>query len=182
MEPAIGLGLSFKHIKAAPTAVERSKRIATMAAFLTTSGTAAANFNTVTNSGLGATVASHISEIREALKVRGGWAWSSGIVLKFQDFKTIFTPLETPNSKINMYREQFYLKSKIVVENIFHEQSCHRYLQGSKRRAIKVGSSSYFATNQLNIVAAFGWTCLGIEVVSVTILFPLYLFQRSERI
>jgi hypothetical protein len=71
-EPIIGLGTSFKFIRAAQTVAERRARIATLAAFLSTSGTSAVTTDPATNAAVGGAIASKIAYMRSILAARGG--------------------------------------------------------------------------------------------------------------
>ena len=62
-EPIIGLGTSYQFIRAAQTAAERRARIATLAAFLSTSGASAVTTDPATNAAVGGAVASKIASI-----------------------------------------------------------------------------------------------------------------------
>ena len=64
LSPITGLGTSYKFIRAAQGAAERRARIATLAAFMSTSGRAVTT-DPATNAATGATIASLISYMRE---------------------------------------------------------------------------------------------------------------------
>jgi len=72
LEPFIGLGTSFQFIKAAQTVAERRARIATLAAFLSTSGSSALRTDPATNAAVGGAIASKIAYMRSILAARGG--------------------------------------------------------------------------------------------------------------
>lgn len=56
LEPVIGLGTSYQFIKAAQTVAERKARIATLAAFLSTSVRSSLTTDPATNAAVGAAV------------------------------------------------------------------------------------------------------------------------------
>ena len=68
---------------------------------------------------------------------------------------------------------------------MFQEHTARRYLQGSAQK-IKTISPTYLApmasaSTKVNTTALIGWTCLGVGLISFTILGSLYLFKRAER-
>ena len=68
---------------------------------------------------------------------------------------------------------------------MFQEHTARRYLQGSAQK-IKTVAPAYLApmssaSTMVNNTALTGWTCLGVGLISFTILGSLYLFQRAER-
>jgi hypothetical protein len=69
----------------------------------------------------------------------------------------------------------------MIIDNMFHEHTARRYLQGSAQK-IKTVASTYLvpiASTQINTTALIGWTCFGVGIISFTILGSLYLFQRA---
>ena len=74
-EPIIGLGTSYQFIIAAQTAAERRARIATLAAFLSTSVASAFRTDPATNAAVGSVVVSKIAYMR-AILTRGGGSYN----------------------------------------------------------------------------------------------------------
>lgn len=184
-EPIIGLGTSYQFIKAAQTAAERKARIATLAAFLSTSGASAVTTDPATNAAVGSAVASKIAYMR-AILTRGGGSCNitkSISSSSLKDFAIIVDSVKTPVLEIHPYRTQFTYNSKIIIDNMFHEHTARRYLQGSAQK-IKTVAPTFLApiaSTQINTTALIGWTCFGVGAISFTILGSLYLFQRAER-
>jgi len=181
-EPIFGLGISYKFVLAAKTAAERRARIATLAAFLSTSVTSAATLDPATNAGLGGAVASKISHMREIL-IRGGSLTKSISSSSLKDFVIIVDSVKTPALEMDPYRTQFTYNSKLIIDNMFQEHATHRYIQGSAQK-LKTIAPAYLApivSTQINTTAVIGWTCFGVGIISFTIVGSLYLFQRAER-
>lgn len=68
---------------------------------------------------------------------------------------------------------------------MFQDHTARRCLQGSAQK-IKTVAPTYLApmasaSTKVNTTALIGWTCLGVGLISFTILGSLYLFQRAER-
>ncbi len=185
MEPIIGLGTSYQFIKAAQTAAERKARIATIAAFLSTSGASAVTADPATNAALGGAIASKIAYMR-AILTRGG---ASSSITKsissssLKDFVIIVDSVKTSVSEIHPYRTQLAYNSKIIIDNMFHEHTARRYLQGSAQKIKTVAPTilAPIASTQINTTALIRSTCFGVGIISFTILGSLYLFQRAER-
>ena len=176
LEPIIGLGTSYQFIRAAQTAAEQRARIATIAAFFSTSLASAATTDPATNGAVGSAVASKIAYMR-AILTRGGCG-SSNIANSIVN--SVKTPVLTPVLDIHFYRTEFTHKSKIIIGNIFEEHRARRCLQGSAQNintVVSLGPMAY----KVNTTALIGWTCLGVGLISFTILGSLYLFQRAER-
>ena len=184
LEPVFGLGTGYQFIRAAKTAAERRARIATLAAFLSTSASAVTT-DPATNAAVGGAVASKIAYMR-AILTRGGG--SSNIAKSIsssslKEFAIIVDSVKTPILEIHPYRIEFTSNSKIIIDNMFQEHTARRYLQGSAQK-IKTVAPTYLgpiASTQINTTALIGWTCFGVTIISFTILGSLYLFQRSER-
>lgn len=86
---------------------------------------------------------------------------------------------------IHPYQREFTYTSKIIIDDMFQEHTARRYLQGSAQK-FKTVAPTYLgpmasASTKLNTTALIGWTCLGVGLISFTILGSLYLFQRAER-
>ena len=181
-EPIIGLGTSYRFIIAAQTAAERRSRIATIAAFLSTSGASAVTTDPATNAAVGGAVATKIAYMR-AILTRGGGQASYKIAKLKSSLKDFSIIVDTPVLKIHPSRIQFTSNSKMIIDNIFQEHTTRRYLQSSAEK-IKTVAPTYLApmaSSQVNTTALIGWTCLGVGLISFTILGSLHLFQRAER-
>ena len=180
-EPIIGLGTSYQFIRAAQTAAERRARIATLAAFLSTSGASAVTTDPATNAAVGGAVASKIAYMRAILTRGGGGSYKiTKLKSSLKDFAII---VDTPVLEIDPSRTQFTSNSKMIIDNMFQEHTARRYLQGSAQK-IKTVAPTYLApmaSSQINTTALIGWTCLGVGLIGFTILGSLYLFQRAER-
>ena len=158
------------------TAIERRQRIATLASFLAASG-GALTTDPTTNAAMGAAVASKIVYMR-AILTRGGG--NSNIAKSIsssslKEFAIIVDSVKTPVLDIHPYRIEFTNNSKMIIDNIFHEHTARRYLQGSAQK-IKTVAPNYLApmaaaSTRVNTTAVIGWTSLG----------AFYLFQRAER-
>ena len=177
LEPVLGLGTGYQFVKAAATAAERRQRVATLASFLAASG-GALSTDPTTNGAIGAAVASKIAYMR-AILARGG---GSQHILNpsWKDFTIVVDSIKTP--MFHPYRSQFTDNCKITINNIFQEHTARRYLQGSAQK-IKTVALAPIASASIkeNTIALIGWTCLGVGLISFTILGSLYLFQRAER-
>ncbi len=186
-EPIIGLGTSYQFIRAAQTAAERRARIATLAAFLSTSGASAVTTDPATNAALGGAVASKIAYMR-AILTRGGGSYNIAKSISsssLKEFAIIVDSVKTPVLDIHPYRTEFTYNSKMIIDNMFQDHTARRYLQGSAQK-IKTVTPTYLtpmalASTKVNTTALIGWTCLGVGLIGFTILGSLYLFQRAER-
>ena len=186
-EPITGLGTSYQFIRAAQTAAERRARIATLAAFLSTSGASAITTDPATNAAVGGAVASKIAYMR-AMLTRGGGSYNIARSISsssLKEFAIIVDSVKTPVSTIHPYRAEFTYNSKMIIDNMFQDHTARRYLQGSTQK-IKTVAPTYLApivsvSTKVNTTPLIGWTCLGFGLISFTILGSLYLFQRAER-
>lgn len=156
LEPILGLGVSYKFVKAAQTAAERRARVATLAAFLSASTGAVFGSSTAANGSAGAVVASHIAHMRNVLEMRGGSLLGSGV----KGSKIVL------NSVNYHYGTEFTYNSKMIIENMFEEHTTHRYLQASVQK-IKTVAPNYLvpmasASTKVNTIALIGWTFLGL--------------------
>ena len=157
LEPIRGLGVGYRFVKAAETAAERNRRVATLAAFLSTSTVGTFGSTPAANAGIGAGIASHISHMREALKIRGGFTFGSEV-------KIVLNTLKTSISEIHPSRAQFTSNSKMIIDNMFQEHTARRYLQGSAQQ-IKRVAPTYLAPitlTKIKIGVFVGWTCVGL--------------------
>ena len=183
-EPIIGLGTSYQFIRAAQTAAERRARIATLAAFLSTSGASAITTDPATNAAVGGAVASKIAYMR-AILTRGGGSYNIARSISsssLKEFAIIVDSVKTPVLTIHPYRTEFTYNSKMIIDNMFQDHTARRYLQGSAQK-IKTVAPTYLApmVSASTTTPLIGWTCLGFGLISFTILGSLYLFQRAER-
>lgn len=170
-EPIIGLGTSYQFIRAAQTAAERRARIATLAAFLSTSGASAVTTDPATNAAVGSAVASKIAYMR-AILTRGGGSYNitkSISSSSLKEFAIIVDSVKTPVLDIHPYRTEFTYNSKMIIDNMFQEHTARRYLQGSAQK-IKTVAPTYLvpmasASTKVNTTALIGWTCLGVGLI-----------------
>ena len=180
LEPVFGLGTGIQYVAAAATIAEKRQRIATLAAFLATSA-AAITTDPTTNAAVGGAVASKIGYMRAILTRGGGGSYKiTKLKSSLKDFSII---VDTPVLEFDPSRTQFTSNSKMIIGNMFQEHTARRYLQGSAQK-IKTVAPTYLApmaSSQINTTALIGWTCLGVGLISFTILGSLYLFQRAER-
>ena len=189
LEPILGLDTSYQFIRAAQTAAERRARIATLAAFLSTSGASAVTTDPATNAAVGGAIASKIGYMRAILS-RGGGSYNNNIAKtlsssSLKEFSIVVDSVKTSVLDIHYYRREFTSNSKMIIDNIFQEHTTRRYLQGSAQK-IKTVAPTYLApiasaSTKVNTTALIGWTCLSVGLISFTILGSLYLFQRAER-
>ena len=134
-EPILGIGTSFQFIRAAKTLADRRARIATLAAFLSTSASAAITTDPSTNFGVGSAVASKISYMRVIL-ARGG---SQPVVeyILVPGVKYFVTPESLAGPTVDPKRINKREKSRIIIENMFREHTSRRYTNGLARRVLE---------------------------------------------
>lgn len=184
LEPIIGLGTSYQFIKAAQTAAERKARIATLAAFLSTSGASAVTTDPATNAAVGSAIASKIAYMR-AILTRGGACCNCNSIptSSLKGFGIIVDSVKNSVSETHPYLTQFTYNSKLIIDNMFHEHTTRRYLHGSvqKIKTIAPTCLAPIASTQIKTTAFIGWTGFGVGVISLTVLGSLYFFQRAER-
>ena len=186
-EPIIGLGTSYQFIRAAQTAAERKARIATLAAFLSTSGASAVTTDPATNAAVGSAVASKIAYMRAILTRGGGGSYNIAKSISsssLEEFAVVVNSVKTPVLDIHPYWTEVTYNSKMIIDDMFQEHTARRCLQGSAQK-IKTVAPSYLApmasaSTKVNTTALIGWTCLGVGLISFTILGSLYLFQCVE--
>ena len=177
-EPIIGLGISYQFIRAAQTAAERKARIPTLTAFLSTSGVLAVTTDPATNAAVSGAVASKIAYMRAILTWGGGGSYNiakSIFSFSLEEFAVVVNSVKTPVLDIHPYRTEFTYNRKMILNNIFQEHAAHRCLQGSTQK-IKTIVPLAPMVSKVNTTALIGWTCLGIGLISFTILGSLYLF------
>jgi len=119
-----------------------------------------------------------------AILTRGGGSYNIAKSISsssLKEFAIVVDSVKTP--MVHPYRAQFTANCKITINNMFQEHTARRYLQGSAQK-IKTVAPTYLvpiASTQINTTALIGWTCLGVGIISFTVLGSLYLFQRAER-
>ena len=187
LEPILGLGISYQFIMAVD-AVERHKRIATLASFLSASA-GALTTDPTTNAAMGAAVASKIAYMRAILATRGGSQQLLEYVLTpslknylMKNYSITVNPVVTP--LLSPAQIQLQETNKLIIKNMFQEHTAHRYLQRSAQE-IKTVAPSYLApmvaaSTTVNTTAVVGWF-LGVGLVGLTTLGALCLFQYAER-
>jgi hypothetical protein len=181
-EPVLGLGTSYQFIKAAQTAAERRARIATLAAFLSTSGASVVTTDPATNAAVGGAIASKISYMRAILARGGATHQITKLNFSSKDYVIIVDSVKTPVLDIHPYGTQFTENSKIIIDNMFQEQTACRYLQGSAQKIKTMPPTCLIpiASTQINTTALIGWTFFGIGLIGFVTLGALYVFQRAE--
>jgi hypothetical protein len=102
-----------------------------------------------------------------------------------KEFAIVVDLIKTPVLDIHPYQAEFIYNSKMIIDNMFQEHIARRSLQVSAQK-IKTVAPAYLAlmvsaSTIINNTALIGWTCLGVGLISFTILGSLYLFQRAER-
>jgi len=187
LEPILGLGTSYQFIMAA-NAVERHKRIAILASFLSASA-GALTTDPTTNAAMGAAVASKIAYMKAILAARGGSQQLLEYVLTpslknylMKNYSITVNPVVTP--LLSPAQIQLQETNKLIIQNMFQEHTARRYLQGSAQK-IKTVAPNYLApmaaaSTTVNTTAVIGWF-LGVGLVGLTTLGALYLFQYAER-
>ena len=123
-----------------------------------------------------------------AILTRGGGSYDIAKSISsssLKEFAIVVDSVKTPVLDIHPYRTEFTYNSKMIIDNMFQEHTARRYLQGSAQK-IKTISPTYLApmasaSTKVNTTALIGWTCLGVGLISFTILGSLYLFKRAER-
>lgn len=176
LEPILGLCTSYQYVRAAATAAERHKRIATLASFFAASGSAVTT-DSSTSAAAGALVASKISYMK-AILARGGSTCISNIqrIPSSQHFAIILDSVRTPVNSIHQYRIQFAENSKIVVGNIFEEHTARRHGCSHKLKTIRPGYLVPIASTQISTAALVGWTTFGVGIIGLTALSSLCYF------
>ncbi len=102
-----------------------------------------------------------------------------------EEFAVIINSVKTPVLDIHLYRTEYTYNSKMIIDNMFQEHTARRCLQGSAQK-IKTVALTYLApmvsaSTKVNTTSLIGWTCLGVGLISFSILGSLYLFKRAER-
>ena len=159
----------------------------TSAAFLSTSGASAVTTDPATNAAVGSAVASKIAYMWAVL-TRGGGSYNIAKSISsssLKEFAIVVDSVNTPVLDIYPYRTEFTYNSKIIIDNMFQDHTARRYLLGSAQKIKTVAPTCLApmasASTKVNTTALIGWTCLGVGLISFTILGSLYLFQRAER-
>ena len=162
----------------------------TRASFLSASA-GALTTDPTTNAAMGAAVASKIAYMKAILATRGGSQQLLEYVLTpslknylMKNYSITVNPVVTP--LLSPAQIQLQETNKLIIQNMFQEHTTRRYLQGCAQK-IKTVAPNYLApitaaaSTTVNTTAVIGWTCLGVGLISFTILGSLYLFQRAER-
>lgn len=181
LEPVLGLGTGIQYVAAAVTIAEKRQRAATLAAFLAASA-AAVTTDPVTNTAMGATVASKIGYMK-AIIIRGGGNNTVAKSISSSSLKEIVVfvnSVKTPVLDIHSYRTQFAYNSKLIITNMFQEHNARRCFQASAQKIQTVAPLAPLAST-INTAAFIGWTSLGVGLIGFTVFGSLYLFQRVER-
>nr|YP_009029089.1 hypothetical protein [Cylindrotheca closterium]YP_009029150.1 hypothetical protein [Cylindrotheca closterium]AGH28624.1 hypothetical protein [Cylindrotheca closterium]AGH28681.1 hypothetical protein [Cylindrotheca closterium] len=124
------------------------------------------NFNSttdqITNAAVGGTVASKIAYMR-AILTRGGRSYNiikSISSSSLKDFAIIVDSVKTPVLEIYPYQTEFTYNSKIIIDNMFQEQTARRYLQRSTQKVKTVVltylSPMALASTKVNNIAIIG--------------------------
>ena len=127
LEPVLGLGTGIKYVAAAATIVEKRQRIATLAAFLSTSvAVLSLSTDPKTNAAVGGVVASKIVYMQSIL-VRGGSSQIEQyvLILSLKNFRIIADSNQVITA--HFYRAQFMAKSTTIIQNMFHEHNLRRF-------------------------------------------------------
>ena len=125
LEPVIGFGTSYQFIRAAQTAAERKARIATLAAFISTSAGSALTTDPSTNAAVGGTVALKIAYMRAILTRGGATHQITKLISSLKDFAIIVDSVKTPvvTPLLNPAQMQFHQNCNIITQNIFAEHT-----------------------------------------------------------
>ena len=182
LEPVSGLGTGIQFVSAAATIAEKRQRIATLAAFLATSG-AALTTDPTTNAAVGGAIASKIAYMR-AMLMRGGGickqAFEYRLMPSLKDCTIISDPVQAPlvnYLKVHPYRTEFACKSKTIIDSMFADHTARRYASASA----SVSVVKKIVVNNLNPVPIVGWGVFSLALVGFVGIGGLALFQRAER-
>jgi hypothetical protein len=185
LEPIAGLGVSYRYIAAAKSAAMRRARIATVAAFLSTSGGSMVTANPNTNIAVGSAVATKIQYMRAILARGGGQVNTSLSAKSLVSLKEYMIKLEAPKTIVmDNYQSKFSMASKQIIDNIFNEHTTRRYVQATQGQTLNkilptsVGS---LYLRQAATASVFGWTCFGVLLFGASTVGALYLFQCEKR-
>ena len=182
-EPVLGLGTSYQFVKAAATAAERRKRIATLASFLSASG-GALTTDPTTNAAIGAAVASKIGYMKAILARGGGSELAEYFLIpSLKEFAITANQIKNPamipllSPVLNPAQIEFQVNCKIITQNIFREHTARRYAQGLAQKVVKptlkpinyVRPLAFLASTKVSIPSLIGWSCLwgGITVATI---------------
>lgn len=133
MEPVFGIGTRIQYVAAAGTFVEKRQRIATLAAFITTS-TAAVTTDPATNAAEGSAVVAKIAYMRAIFTRGGSYHITKSISSSsLKEFAIVVDSVQTPVLDIHPYRTEFTYNSKRIIDNMFQELTARRSLQGANQ-------------------------------------------------
>jgi hypothetical protein len=183
-EPITGFGTGYQFIKAAKTLAERKTRIATLAAFLSTSTLSVTQLDPATNAAVGAAISTKIAYMR-AILARGGGNQTGEYLLtpSLKGFAIVANSIKSPSLESHAYRKKFFSNCKISIDTILHDHTARRYFQasGPKMKIIAPTYLTPIVSTQVNTTAFIGFTTLGFGLIVFTSLGLLYLFERTER-
>jgi hypothetical protein len=182
LEPVLGLGTGYHFIRAAKTAAERKARIATLAAFLSTSASAVTT-DPATNAAVGGAVATKIAYM-QAILARGGSSQIQQYILtpSLKDYVIIVDSIKTPVLDVHPYRSEFTANSKMIIDNMFKQHTAHRYMEGSLQKIKTIPPTCLIpiASTQISTTSLIGWTFFGTGLVIFVTLSALHVFQRAQ--
>jgi hypothetical protein len=180
VEPILGLGTSYKFVKAAANAAERHQRIAIWASFFAVSG-GTLTTDPTTNAAIGAAVASNIGYMKTIL-ARGGSSQIQQYILTSKDFAIVADSIKTSLLDVHPYRSEFTANSKMIIDNMFNQHTAHRYMEGSiqKIKTIPPTCLIPIASTQISTTSLIGWTFFGTGLVIFVTLSALHVFQRAQ--
>ena len=181
IEPITGLATGVQYVAAATTIFEKRKRIATLAAFLSASA-AALTTDPTTNAAIGGAVASKIGYMKAMLARGGGIAvYEAPPLLGQQQITNVLL-------KQYFYRQNFTIKSKQIIDNIFYEHTmrrCGQLTNFNYVEACRTLPPMYFINNlprtSLNLTGIVTWSIFAVTFLLSAGLGALYVFQYSKR-
>jgi hypothetical protein len=112
-EPITGFGTGYQFIKAAKTLAERKTRIATLAAFLSTSTLSVTQLDPATNAAVGAAISTKIAYMR-AILARGGGNQTGEYLLtpSLKGFAIVANSIKIHSLESHAYRKKFFQTAK----------------------------------------------------------------------
>lgn len=125
-EPILGLGTSYRFVKAAQTVAERRARITTLAIFLSVCASSSIRLDPATNIAMGSAIATKIAPPRVIL-ARGGA--TKAVYSPLYILKPSLIVLDSVKSPVvHPYQTQFTAQSKMIIDNMFRARSCSSLL------------------------------------------------------
>lgn len=201
LEPITGLGVSAQFVVKGATILEKRQRIATLAAFISASA-AAVSTDPTTNAAMGGVIASKISYMK-AILARGGETQVGSQATHFlghqlkraidlTDYKFKIVLDQQQATKIllkqSLYRNEFTLKSKHIINNIFAEHTlcrCGKLSHFNYAELSKPLPSIFFISQlprtPLNVSDIILWSSCAVGSICVLTIGSLYGFQFSKR-